>query len=191
MKKLDNYGTEMIPIRLLMSIAIISAITAMLAYGYINLSVTMSENNIQNEFNTLQSKLNVMVASGVARDLDQLNSADGTKRTHTFDLPSNIDYMAFGVDPDLHNTGGLSTNLTENGAIFVYKVSGGNKHITWLSTEDFKFREGLYNNSRWEINQEDQGYIINDSGSITLTFELVTKNDEEFILIQQTDNFDV
>lgn len=190
MKKMDQFATEMIPIRLVISIAIISAIVLMVAFGYNNLSITLSENHIENEFRTLESKLNIMVASGVARDLDELNAGDGTKRTHTFDLPDTLVYMAFGIDPDPNNCGDLNTGLNEDGSVFAYKVSRGNKHIIWLAKDDFKFREGIYNNSKWELNEEEQGYIVHSCGQITLTFELVKKNSIEFILIQHNDNID-
>ena len=175
MKKIDNTASEMIPIRLIISIAIMAAIAFMLAVGYNNLSITLSENQIENQYITLESKLYTMLASGVTRDVDELNAGDGTMRTHTFDLPDNIVYLAFGIDPDPNNNGELTTGLTDDGSAVFYKVSNGNKHVIWLSVDDFRFREGNNTDGKWIINNDEQGFILRNSGKTTLTFELVQK----------------
>ena len=144
MKKIDNTASEMIPIRLIISIAVMAAIALMLASGYNNLSITLSENQIENQYRTLESKLYTMLASGISRDMDEINASDGTMRAHTFDLPDNMIYLAFGIDPDPSNTGELSTGLTDDGSAVFYKVSNGNKHVIWLSEDDFRFRAVSY-----------------------------------------------
>jgi hypothetical protein len=188
MKKIDNTASEMIPIRLIISIAIMAAIAFMLAVGYNNLSITLSENQIENQYITLESKLYTMLASGVTRDVDELNAGDGTMRTHTFDLPDNVVYLAFGIDPDPNNNGELITGLTDDGSAVFYKVSNGNKHVIWLSGDDFRFREGNNTNGKWIINNDEQGFILRNSGKTTLTFELVQKNHEKYVLILANDN---
>ena len=188
MKKIDNTASEVIPIRLIISIAIMAAIAFMLAVGYNNLSITLSENQIENQYITLESKLYTMLASGVTRDVDELNAGDGTMRTHTFDLPDNVVYLAFGIDPDPNNNGELITGLTDDGSAVFYKVSNGNKHVIWLSGDDFRFREGNNTNGKWIINNDEHGFILRNSGKTTLTFELVQKNHEKYVLILANDN---
>lgn len=188
MKKIDNTASEMIPIRLIISIAIMAAIAFMLAVGYNNLSITLSENQIENQYITLESKLYTMLASGVTRDVDELNAGDGTMRTHTFDLPDNVVYLAFGIDPDPNNNGELTTGLTDDGSAVFYKVSNGNKHVIWLSGDDFRFREGNNTNGKWIINNDEQGFILRNKGQTTLTFELVQKNHERYVLVLANDN---
>ena len=188
MKKIDNTASEVIPIRLIISIAIMAAIAFMLAVGYNNLSITLSENQIENQYITLESKLYTMLASGVTRDVDELNAGDGTMRTHTFDLPDNIVYLAFGIDPDPSNDGELTTGLTDDGSAVFYKVSNGNKHVIWISGDGFRFREGNNTNGKWIINNDEQGFILRNSGKTTLTFELVQKNHERYVLILANDN---
>jgi hypothetical protein len=99
-------------------------------------------------------------------------------------------YLAFGVDPDSDNNGELETGLTENGSAIFYRVSGGSKHVLWLTQDEYRFREGKYIDGKWVINGDGQGYIITSGGSTTLTFELVQKNHEIYILIQATDTID-
>jgi len=190
MKKLDNYGTEMIPIRLIISISIITAITAMIVVSYQNISIIMSENKIQNEIDEIESKLYTMIKSGVARDIDIYNSENGTMRTKKIDLPSNIIYLSFGVDPDPDNNGELTTGLTTNGSAIFYKVEGGNKNVIWLDSEEIRFREGNFSNNRWIINKKGQGLILTSGGINSITFELIEKNYEKYILIHSNDNLE-
>jgi len=186
MRKLDDIAADMIPIRLIISISIVAAITAMLAFGYINLRIIMSENHMENECRTIESKFQTMLASGIARDINEINAAEGTKRVHTFDLPDNLNYIAFGVDPDPDNNGVLETGLTENGAVIYYKIDGGSKKVIWLDN-DFKIREGKYDGDKWIINNHGEGHIIQGSGHTTLNFEYVKTFNDYYILIQSTD----
>ena len=189
MKHIDNIAAEMIPIRLIISIAIIAAISFMIAVGYGNLSVALAENQVENECRAIESKIYTMMGSGIARDIDEINVGEGTKRIHTFNLPDSLIYLGFGVDPDSDNDGKLETGLTENGSVIFYRVEGSSKHVIWLRDE-FEFREGWYTGSKWVINGDEQGLILSSGGRITLTFELVQKNHERYILIQGNDNIE-
>lgn len=186
MIKMNDFAAEMIPIRLIISIAIIAAIVLMVGVGFRNLSITSAENQVEIDCRTLESKLCTMLGSGIARDVDEINAADGTKRSITFNLPDNLIYLSFGVDPDPDNNGELKTGLTEDGSTIFYRVAGGSKHVLWLEDE-YRLREGKYIDDKWVINDDGQGYILTGGGVATLTFELVQKNHETYILIQATD----
>ena len=147
MRKMDEYATDMIPIRLLISIAVVSAITLMVFFGFLNLSVIISENQIENDCRELESKIYTMIKSGVPRDVDEVGAGDGTKRVQVFSLPDNLVFLSFGVDPDENNDGILETGLTENGAVIFFRVQGGSKHVIWLD-EDIRFREGIFKDDR-------------------------------------------
>ncbi len=187
MKKIDDFAVETIPTRLIVTIAIISVIALLVFFGYKSFSVTNSENQVETYCKELESKLASMLASGETRDIDEVDASMGTIRSQSFTLPDNILFLSFGVDPDPDNAGGLETGLTGEGNVIFYRVEGGNKKSVWLN-EDFKFREGLYKNDKWTINEENEGFIINDSGKITLSFEYIEKNGERFILIHANDS---
>lgn len=173
----------------MVSIAIIAAVTLLFGFGYKALNITSAENKLEHECRGVESELFSMLASGVPRDLDYLYSDEGTIRSYSFDLPDNLIYLSFGVDPDPDNNGRLSTGLTLNGTVIFYKVDGGSKKAVWLD-ERFKFREGIYRLGRWVVNGDGQGYIIeNGGGKTNLVFELVGQNNESFILIHGTDRF--
>lgn len=190
MRKINCIATDMIPIRLIISIAVISAIVAMVSFGYNNLNIISSENQIEIECHELESKLSVVVSTGVARDLNEIGSGSGTIRTQTFELPDNLVYLSFGVDPDPNNTGEIKTGLTEKGAVIFYKVSGGSKHVLWMDGEKLRFREGKFRDDVWIINDGGQGYILRCGGKTTLIFELVQHYGDQYILIHNNDSID-
>ena len=189
MIKMNDFAAEMIPIRLIISITIIATMLLMVAVGFRNLSITSAENQVEIDCRTLESKLYTMLGGGIARDVDEINVGDGTKRSVVFNLPDSLMYLSFGVDPDTDNNGVLETGLTEDGSAIFYLVAGGSKHVLWLE-EGYRLREGIYIDDKWVINGDGQGYILTDGGVATLTFELVQKDHETYILIQATDIID-
>ena len=191
MKKIDNYATEMIPIRLIISITVIAAISFLIAIGVNNLLVTLSENQIEKEYLTVESKFYTMINSGVARELDIHSSENGTLRTHSFNLPDNLIYLGFGVDPEPYNNGNIITGLTEDGSAIFYRVNGGGKNVIWLNQKEIRFREGKFENNIWNINHDHQGFIITQGGKTILTFELVEKNLEKYILVHANDSIEI
>ena len=184
----DNKAAEMIPIRLIISIIIIAAITSMVAVAYYNLALTSAEHQIQQECYSLEAELLTMTSSGNARDLFDPTATPGTTRSHTFHLSEKLIYLSFGVDPDQDNDGTLQTGLTANGSILCYQTERGSKHIHWLS-EKICFREGTYLDERWIISGEEQGFILTWAGESTLIFELVHNGYTPYILIHATDTF--
>jgi hypothetical protein len=187
MKKMDNIAADMIPTRLIISIAIIAAVTLLVAFGYRSLSISSAENQVEQECREVESELFSMIASGVARDVDEITADDGTIRSCSLNLPDSLIYLSFGVDPDPENDGYFKTGLTVNGTVMFYRVDGGSKKAIWLN-ERFKFREGFFNANRWVINGNGQGFILKGGGKSTLIFELVKKNNENFILIHENDS---
>lgn len=186
MRKMNEYAADMIPTRLIVSITVVSAIALMVFFGLLNLNVILAENQIENDCRALESKIYTMLSSGVPRDIDETGTGDGTKRSHTFNLPDSILFLSFGVDPDENNDGVLETGLTENGAVIYYKVQGGSKHVIWLD-ERFRFREGKFENNKWIIHGNGEGFVLTSSGEAILNFELVEKSHSVYVLIHEND----
>jgi len=186
MRKMNEYAADMIPTRLMISAAIVSAIILMILLGLLNLNVILAENQIENDCRALESKIYTMLSSGVPRDVDETGAGDGTKRSHTFNLPDSILFLSFGVDPDENNDGVLETGLTENGAVIYYKVQDGSKHVIWFD-ERFRLQEGKFENNKWIIHGSGEGFVVTSSGEVTLNFELVEKNHIIYVLIHEND----
>ena len=183
MRQMDANAVEMIPVRLIISIAIISAIAVMTVFASSSLRTLLAEHQVEQECRLLESTLSTMVGSGVPRDVDEASAAEGTKRVQTFTLPDSLLYLSFGGDPDSLNTGVLKPGLIEDGAAIFYQVEGGSKQVIWLPKETYKFREGTYVYNKWVINGDGQSYIVHSGGKITLVFERVQKNHVIYILI--------
>ncbi len=177
----------MIPVRLIISIAIIASISILFSIGFFSFGITVSENDVGSQVNYLLSNLDTMIASGFARNIYEPHCLDGTKRSISFDLPDNIMYLSFGCDPDIDNNGILESDLLEKGNVIFYRVSNGNKKVFWLDSK-IKFREGEFEDDKWVINHPDQGFIIKKGGKTTIIFELVERFNQKYVLIQANDN---
>lgn len=179
MRVLDNQAADTLPIRLIISISFIAAFLLFLSIGLRNIQYVLEEYELEQRCSIIQSELYSMITSGIPRDLDDPDSKDGSKRIHTLHLPDDIIFLAFGVDPDTMD------NLTDNGCLIVYKLSNGFKKMIWLH-DNIYLRAGVYDNGRWILSQK--GFILNENGDTTLTFELVEKNNIEYILIYTSEN---
>ena len=191
MRQMNVDAMEMIPIRLIISLAIIAAIVVMMVFASSSLRTFLAEHQVEQECRLLESTLSTMVGSGVARDVDEASAAEGTKRVQTFTLPASLLYLSFGGDPDSLNTGVLKPGLIEDGAAIFYQVEGGSKQVIWLPKETYKFREGTYIDNKWVIKGAGQSYIVHCGGKITLVFERVQKNHVIYILVHGTDEMTV
>ena len=190
MNRRNNDATDQLPIRLMMSLAIIAAIVVLIVSASGVLRTFLAEQQVESQCRLLEASLSTMAESGAVRDVDDLHVAEGTKRVQTFTLPHSLLYLSFGGDPDPSNTGLLSSKLVEDGAVICYKVQGGSKQIIWLPKETYKFREGTFVDDHWTINGEGKSFIIHTGGIVTLIFERVQKNHMTYILVHTTDGID-
>jgi hypothetical protein len=190
MRKMNGNATEMIPIRLIISITIIAAIMVLFAVAADSLRISLAEHQVEHECRMLQSRLSTMIASGVARDVDAVDTAQGTQRIQTMTFPDSLLYLSFGGNPDPLNTGELLSKLTEDGAALFYRVQGGNTQVIWLPIDCYKFREGTLLENTWVINDIGESFILCHGGTTTLVFELVQKNHVNYILIHANDGID-
>lgn len=192
-KKLDNKAVDFLPMRIIVSIAIITAITGLTAYGLYSASINNSENQIDQQCKELISSLSSMAARGEPRDNSNINDGIGSIRVKEFNLPNNLLYLSFGVDPDPNNDGKLKTGLTEEGNVIFYRVEGGSKKTIWLD-EHIKFREGVYIEifGGWFLIPgliHPTGHIIEEGGTTSITFEYIILNNESYVLIQSDDGY--
>jgi hypothetical protein len=184
---MNNEAVEMLPIRLIISLAIIAAIAVLIVVASGNLRTVLAEHEVEGQCRLLESSLSTMVGTGGFRDVDAFSAPEGSKRMQTFSLPDSVMYLSFGGDPDPSNTGVIAPGLTEDGAVIVYQVQGGSKNVIWLPKETYKFREGTYVDNKWIIQGDGQSYIIQGGGTTTLVFERVTKNHQVYIFIHEND----
>ncbi len=190
MRRMNTAGVEMISIRLLISIIVITAIMLLVAIAFFHLRISLAEHQVEQECRLIQSALSTMVASGVARDVDAVDAPEGTLRIQTMMLPDTLVYLSFGGNPDPLNTGDLDPTLTEDGSVIFYKVQGGTTQVIWLPKDTYKFREGLSHGNTWTMNMTEESFIIRHGGTITLEFELVQQHHVYYILIHANDGIE-
>jgi len=190
MRHMNGDATEMIPIRFMISVAIIAAILVLVAVASQSLGVSLAEHQVEQECLLVQSSLSTMIASGSARDIDSVDTAEGTQRIQTLMLPDSLIYLSFGGVPDPLNSGELHSSLTENGAVISYRVQGGSNHVLWLPKDTYKLREGVLHENIWVLSGAGESYIVRHGGTLRLVFELVQQNHETYILIHANDGIE-
>jgi hypothetical protein len=190
MKSADTTAAETIPIRLLISVTVIAAISVLVGTGMGALRTSLAQHQVEQQCHDLVSTLNTMVHSGAPRDLEDWLASAGTMRIQTLSLPDDLVYLSFGGDPDTENTGMLHSHLTDDGSVIFYRVNGGSKQVIWFSQGTYRFREGRLINTTWTLEGDGESFILDHGGTSTLVFELVEKNHETYILIHGTDGIE-
>jgi hypothetical protein len=183
MKPRANDAVDQLPVRLMMSLAIVAAVILLFTASSTTLRTMFAEQAIEAQCRRLESSLSTLAQSGACRDVDDAHAAEGTKRVQTFTLPDSLVYLSFGGDPDPFNTGRLTSTLLNDGAVIVYQVQGGSKHIIWLPLETSKFRAGTFIDDHWVIEGAGHNVLIRTGGTVTLVFERVQKNHDCYILV--------
>lgn len=183
MRQQNDDAADMLPMRLIISLAIIAAIVVLLAGASETLRIYLAEQQVEQQCLFLRSGLSTMVVNGAFRDLNDPSAPDGAKRIHTFVLPDSLVYLAFGCDPEAVDAGEFASLLIQKEAVIIYKIDGGSKKVIWLPDEIFQFRGGILVHNRWVINEDSKQYVIRRGGITTLVFEYVQKNHNPYILI--------
>jgi len=186
----QNTAVDHLPVRLIMSLALIAAIISILCGASGWMRTFVAEQQIEYQCRQLEASLRTMVQSGATRDVDDPLAAEGAKRVQLFTVPASVVFLSFGGNPDPTNQGWFSSELSRYGAAIFYKVQGGSTRVLWFSEESFRFREGLYVDSHWTLHESGHSFILHQGGKYELIFEHVEKNHENFILIHQTDDIE-
>lgn len=190
----DERGTMEIPMRFVVYVMITGAIIALVAIGISRLEPGITEDTLEKQIGEIKVSLASM-QSGAARNLIDPASPGGNIRTYKIVLSEDVEYLAFGADPDPDNDGDLTNTkenfLTDRGNVIIYSSSGGKKIIPLDGNTEI--REGIFENGRWVMNSLDgkqYGVVIRADGKSEITFELVydpiTK--ERYILSHFTDD---
>jgi len=187
MRPLNDQATDQIPIRLLMSLVIISAIVVLVVVVSGNLRTALAEQNVEAQCRAVEACLSTLAEGGAFRDVDACTSTNGDIRVITLTFPESLVYLCFGGDPDPLENGHYCSDLLEEGAVVCYKVEGGSKHMIWLPQETYRFREGIYVDNRWILSGDGQSLLFTCGGVRTLVFERVQKNHIKYILVHTTD----
>jgi len=192
----DDSGAMEIPLRLVVYVILTAVILAIAIIGLSNLKPGMTTDTMEKQIGIIKVSLNAM-QYGSARNLIDPASPAGNLRTFNINLPEDIEYLAFGVDPDPDNNGNLTDTkenlITERGNVIFYKSWKGSKIRVPLE-ENIELREGLFDRGRWILNNangKQYGIVLRGNGKFSITFELVydTGSKERYTLAHHIDNF--
>jgi len=160
-----------IPVRVLISLILVFVIISIFYLSWKKAEILKAESDVKKQIDYVLSEIEIMVASGDARDVSNPSDLSGDKRKFDLNLPEKVDFVAFGFNPE------KDEKITGDGNCIFYKVKGGNEKAIWLG--NIYFRKGKNESGRWVIS--DEGFMIR-SGKQSLIFELV-KEDKKYILI--------
>ena len=171
----DESGVLEIPIRIVVYVIITAVILAIAAIGLSNIKPLMTMDAMGKQVGDLKASLNTM-QYGATRNLIDPASPSGNMRTFMITLPDDIEYMAFGADPDPDNDGNLMNTeeniVTEKGNVIFYKSRTGSKIRVPLD-DSIELSEGLLDNGRWSLNNANDkqyGIVLTGSGKFEITF---------------------
>ena len=190
----DDSASIDIPIRLVVYIILTAAIIAVTAIGLSHIWPGMTTNIMEKQIGEIKASLSTM-QSGGARNLIDPDSPSGNIRTLMVTIPEDVDYLAFGVDPDPDNDLNMTNTpdgmITDRGNVIYYSGTNGKIRIP---LDDFiELREGLLDEDRWTVNDIgglQNGAVLSEKGNYELTFELVYDpiSKEKYTLVHMTDN---
>jgi hypothetical protein len=184
-----------IPIRLVVYVILTGAIIALTAIGLSQIWPGITTDSMEKQIGEIKVSLSSM-QSGSARNLIDSDSPVGNIRTFKITILEDVDYLAFGADPDPdndHNLTNMPPDLLTEGGNVIYYSSGKGGKIRIPLEEYVQLREGLLENGRWIINNlgdKQYGAVLTGKGKYELTFELVYDpiSKEKYTLVHFTDD---
>jgi len=190
----DDKGSIEIPIRLVVYVILTAAIVAITAIGLSQIWPGITTDVMEKQIGEIKVLLDTM-QNGGARNLIDPDSPSGNIRTLKITIPEDVNYLAFGADPDPENDGNLANTpdglLTERGNVIFYGSRTGKIRIPL--DDHIELREGLFEDGRWVLNNfagKQHGTVISRKGNYDLTFEMVYDpiSKERYTLVHFTDN---
>jgi hypothetical protein len=190
----DETASIELPIRLVVYVILTGAIIALTAIGLSQIWPGITADSMEKQIGGIKVSISAM-QSGSTRNLIDRDSPAGNIRTFKITIPEDVDYIAFGADPDPDNDYNLTNTpedfLTEGGNVIFYSSGKGGKTRFPLDGS-VELREGILDNGRWIINNlgdKQYGAVITGKGRYELTFELVYDpiSKEKYTLVHYTD----
>jgi len=191
----DEIASIELPIRLAVYVILTGAIIALTAIGLSQIWPGITTDSMEKQVGEIKISLSTM-QSGSAHNLIDIDSPMGNIRTFKITIPEDVDYLAFGADPDPDNDYNLTNtpeeSITEGGNVIFYSSEKGGKKRIPLDAS-VELREGMLDNGRWTINNignKQYGAVITGKGRYELTFELVYDpiSKEKYTLVHFTDD---
>ncbi|MDY0387423.1 MAG: hypothetical protein RBT65_09915 [Methanolobus sp.] len=171
----DTRGVDTIPLKMVFYLAVTAAIIFLVAFSWNNLSPIYSGAKDSEQINDAALEL-LSIQNGYARTLQGYNDPQGSTCSVKLSLPD-VDYLAFGVDPDPDMNGNLNdTQWTLENNTIICQYKNGVKDRYDIDGNVIYFRKGKVDNSGiWVLDDgqnksENMGVVI--EGPISGNFDL-------------------
>jgi hypothetical protein len=180
MIRIDTAAAEMIPIRLLLSVAIISVISFLTFAGFQQIQSAGEIDSFEKDLLMLKVELSTLYATGAPRDLRDPFAPVGTSRIFSFYIPSTVTVLRFGSN-QFADPLKLGYDEKSTSGIF-YEMISGSEQVIWCDTL-IHFLKGTLQDSRWISSDDPIIFYMSGGGRLDATFELVLYDDDVCVLI--------
>lgn len=166
-----NYAAMWIPIRLLISIAIITFFIGLVVIGSQLATETIQQNTLKTRLSEIKHGMETLYQHGDSRNLGEFSDTTGSKRVFSLTVPDCVSSVYFGKKRSEIN------DLKSSIRYFAQRET----EIVWLDSE-IQLVSGKKINNLWQRNENNTGFQMK-SGTYSFTAELVCNNTMQFILI--------
>lgn len=174
----DTNAAEFIPIRLMISVVVIAAISFLIFTGLQSIQSSSEADAFENEIHMIRSEISLLYATGEQRDLDDPFAPTGTKRVFHIHIPSSVTHLSFGSFISASNG---AQDADASSGIFYTRIDGTQK-VIWCE-DQVVFRKGILLDSRWTTDGSSPVFSFSSLCEINVTFELVSQAGQRFVLI--------
>ena len=171
-------ASEMIPIRLLISISIISMISFFVVNGVILSNHIHNEGCFEKTLKQIGQNIELLVMTGSPRNVMDGGSPGGTKQVHSLTIPSEISEISFGINGD---TDEVWFSKQKSSGLYYYSQQTGD-NIIWID-DSCLFVKGVYSDDRWIPCWNNSIFSIHQKGKCMITFELISVEDQLYVLV--------
>ena len=167
----NTQATMWIPIRLLISIAVITFFTGLIVIGSQLLTETVQRNGLKNDLREIKQTLESLYYNGDSRILFDTMSAPGSTRVFNLEVPQTITSIYFGKK---------QSDPSELSSSIRFQSEQGERLI-WMN-DDIELISGVLKDDMWYPNDESRGLSL-CSGNYQIIAELVSDNSHQFVLL--------
>lgn len=160
-----------IPIRLLISIAIITFFTGLIVIGSQLVTETVQRNDLKNDLMEIKQTLESLYYNGDSRILFDTMSAPGSTRVFNLEVPQTITSIYFGKK---------QSDPSELSSSIRFQSEQG-ETLIWMN-DNIELISGVLNDNMWQPNDENRGLSLS-SGNYQIIAELVSDNSHQFVLL--------
>lgn len=187
MHAMDNNAIDHLPIRLIMSISILSCIALMIVVGMNTVHLTMEEDTMHQQLLKLKSKLELLSQSTSAREIFASSQQPSSKLTTTITLPTSIHLLQF-YDSSIESDEHQFMQSKNHEIALIYQIQGRSQQYIWLES-NVPVIQAIKQNDSWNPNLSEPLVTLTQPGTYKITFELVRYYDNYIILLYPTDEF--